>query len=570
VIRPAVLLSLLAAALVGCAAASSGNSLGGTGAGGTIFSGTGGAVGSSCLTDTCVGPLETSVVLAVEIDPPSSSPSAVTQILNRDLSAPDLYETAAAVAVTTSFAAPASGSVPANSDVVLTVPPTIPGRPDLSFQSVAAPSPDNGRTVSASLSVPEDAVGVASTLALVPLPPADQTMPTYSYSMPVAPMMAAALPGDDIMISGQIQTGVQMPPHSTFVARAFQGSSQVSDSALTGADGTFQVRIPSVAAANPVTLQLSPVAQSGSVAQDPWFVSTPLTVTAGKNLGAISLPAYGASTTYDVVVALGSMGIPGVSVRAQATIGSATVNGTAIGTASYVSNGGTAMNGVAALSFLPGNSNSPIPYTVTATPPIGSTYATTCVTKVTPLPPANSGGTSPPATLQTIMPALRPVLTGTVRNWLGDRLPNVTVTASGTPDASDPSCPAPAAVTATTTTDTNGVFSLPLDPGWYQLDYDPPAGSSGPRMTEQLAVPTPNSSSHEVNLPQGAKVTGQVVGRSDRAPVGSATVRFFLARCSGQADCFGPTRTPPLLVGKALTDSSGNFRVVVPLTVVTQ
>jgi hypothetical protein len=562
------LLALVAAATLGCAASTNGGLGGGgfTGAGGSIFTGTGGTSGS-CLSDSCVSPLGTPLVLAVEIDPPSSSPSAVTQILNRDVSLPDLYKAASAVSVTATFTAPAGGSVPSSSDVVLTVPATIPGRPDLSFQSIAAPSTDNGRSVSASLSVPEDAVGIASTLALVPLPPADQSLPPYTFSTAVAPAMAAALPADDVVISGQIQTGLQKPPSSTFVARAFQGS-QVSNSATTQADGTFKVLIPSVAAANPVTLQVSPVAPSGGSAQDAWFVSDPITAPAGKNLGAISLPAYGASAIYDVAVAFRSMGIPGVNVRATTIIGPATVNGAPSGNATYLSNGGTAMNGVAALTFLPGNTNSPIPYTITATPPIGSMYATACVTKVTPLPLTSSGGTSPPPTIQTLMLSTRPVLTGTVRNWLGERLPNVTVTASGTPNPPGGDCPTPAAVTASTTTDTNGMFSLPLDPGNYQMDYDPPAGSSGPRWTEpSVLVPTPYNTPHDLTLPQGARVMGTVVARANGAPVGSATVRLFRPDCSTPQTCADPLGRPgpPLLVGKALTDSNGSFRLVVPV-----
>jgi hypothetical protein len=69
---------------------------------------------------------------------------------------------------------------------------------------------------------------------------------------------------------------------------------------------------------------------------------------------------------------------------------------------------------------------------------------------------------------------------------------------------------------------------------------------------------------HDVTLSSGALVVGAVMGR-DGTPVGSATVRFFRPRCTGQTDCFGPLRTAPELVGKALTGSDGTFRMVIPL-----
>jgi len=533
--RRAAILAMTALATFGCAGYSTASGSLPSGGGNSSGAGTGGSR-SGCLTDSCVPPLEQPDVLAVEIDPPSSSPSGVTQVLDRDVSSPDPYQASPAVVVNTIFSAPMGVSLPSSADVVLTVPPTIPGRPDLSFQSVSGPSMDGGQTVSASLSVPQDALGTTAKLSFVPLPPADQSTPAYAYSMPVAPTMSAALPGDDLVTNP--------------------------------ADGTFQVRIPSAASPNPVTIQLSPVAPTGSGAQDAWFVSNQLTVTPGKNLGAITLPSYQKVTAYDLVVAMGATVIPGVTVRAQATIGSATANGATIGTASYLSSGTTDTNGVALLSFLPGSgstsTNSSIPYGVTATPPVGSVYGTACAKNLTPLPGGGSSSAST-TTLATIMTGFRPSLAGTVWTADGYRLANVTVTASGTPDPLDPLCPAPGAVTANTTTDANGMFALPLDAGTYQLDYDPVAGSSAPRLTEPTVQVTQATTyaNHDVVLPAGYRVNGTVVGKSDGQPIASATVRFFKPQCTGQAACFGTTRTPPLLEGKALTGSDGSFRMVV-------
>jgi hypothetical protein len=553
-----IALTLLAA--FGCAAGGS-SGLGGTGAGGSSGSlGTGGSA-NPCLKDDCVPLLLATDMLAVEIAPPSASPSAVTQILNRDVSSTASYLAGPAATVTASFAAVSGASVPSSANVVLTVPPTIPGRPDLSFQSLSSPTKDSGQSVSATLSVPQDAVGNNATLSFVPLPPSDQSMPAYTYALPIATQMAVNLPGDDIVVSGQIQTAVQQPPPSTFVARAFQSGAQVSDSAQSNpADGTFQLRIPAAATANPVTIQLSPIASAAGVAQDAWFVSNPITVTPGKNLGAISLPSYQVVASYDVVVAFGSLGIPGANVRAQASLGSATTNSSSTGTATYLSSGTTGSSGIAALAFLPGSASAPIPYGVTATPPVGSPYASACAKNVKPLPGSGSA-----TTIATIMPTMRPVLSGTVSSN-GIRVPNVTVTASGSPDPLDAACPNPPAVTANTTTDANGAFSLPLDPGTYQIDFDPPAGSFAPRFTLLSRSVTAYTTIEPLTVDVGAgvRVMGTVVGRLDGAPVASATVRFYLPRCMGQTDCFGPGRTPPLLIGKALTAPDGSFRMIIP------
>jgi len=119
--RAATLLALLAVAAVGCAGSASSAGDFTSGAGGSSSSGQGASSGG-CFIDKCVPPLQAPLLLAVEIDPPTSSPSAVTQILSRDVSTAEPYRAAAAVTVTTSFAAQNGGAVPSSSDVVLTVP----------------------------------------------------------------------------------------------------------------------------------------------------------------------------------------------------------------------------------------------------------------------------------------------------------------------------------------------------------------------------------------------------------------------------------------------------------------
>ena len=110
-------------------------------------------------------------------------------------------------------------------------------------------------------------------MALVPLPPADQVSPPHSFSVVLANDLSEDLPDDDFGVNGTLVAAVGKAPTSTFVARAFQGGTQVSNAPPTQTDGTFRLVLPSaaVAAANPLTIQLTPQTQS-----DPWFVSKPV------------------------------------------------------------------------------------------------------------------------------------------------------------------------------------------------------------------------------------------------------------------------------------------------------
>ena len=74
-------------------------------------------------------------------------------------------------------------------------------------------------------------------------------------------------------------------------------------------------------------------------------------------------------------------------------------------------------------------------------------------------------------------------------------------------------CAAAATTPSSTTTDAGGIFQLPLDPGTYQLDYDPPSGSSAPRFTDPVDFVVGDSDSgqtlrHDVPLPAGGLVRG--------------------------------------------------------------
>lgn len=556
---------------IGCSASNSAGALGGgfgnsygTGSGGSSGAGSGGSVGG-CNTDACL--LATPAVWDVQIDPPSSSSYALKQILATDVSvAPNTrFTVAPPSAVSVAFAgAPHGGTVPAKANVVLTVPPLIPGRPDLTYQT-AVSADSSGASAMATLALPSDAVGASSSVSLVPIPPSDGLMPPYSFTTTLAATNALTLPEGDVLVSAQVTNAVQGTPNVQFVARAFQDGVLVSDAPLTQAngtstDGTFQLRIPAAEAVNPVTLELRP---STTV---PWVVSMPFSITAGKNLGTISLPAYPPSNGFNIAVATEDTGtaLAGATVRAQTTVGPTAGTSGVSATAQYTASGSTDTKGNVVLQLLPGSGNAPFKYLISVVPPAGSPYAVAC-DSVDALAGSPPGSTMAPPTLRTFMVTRRPVLIGVIRTAAGVPVANVTVTASGTPDQKA-GCPAPDPVTASATADATGTFQLPLEPGTYQLDYDPPTGASVPRMTEWAVTIDGDPPAHDVTLPPGALVKGSVIG-PDGLGVPSASVRFFERRCIvGQpADCFGPDRTPPWLRGKALTDATGQFRMVVPI-----
>jgi hypothetical protein len=561
---PARLFALSVALWLGGCAGSTSSAGGNTGAG-DAWGGSGGSSGSACFTDQCVPALSQPVTWDMQIDPPSSAPGyALTQTAGVTLPGSGVFQVRAATPVTVTVKpADASSAVPAQANVLLTVSPAIGGRPDLVFQSTAAAGAD-GTSVTAALVLPDSIVQArpSGTLSLVPLPPADQSTPPYTFPVTIGAAVTQTLPADDVIMTGRLQSAVQKPPASTFVARLYQGGAQVSDAPLTQSDGSFQIRLPAAAAATPLTLELDPTTAGSS---DPWVVSTPLTAGAGKNLGAFTLPAYGAVNLFDIVVSDGVAALASVAVRAQTQLADATVNGASAGTVSYARSGTTDTQGTAALSLLPGSANTPLIYAITAAPQPGNLYARTCVPMVAATIGGTAGDTAGAPILETVVVGRRPLLSGTVRSWTGPPVANVTVTATGTPDPG-PGCTTSSAVTATTTTDAAGHFALPLDAGTYQLDYDPPSGSAVPRLTELgIAVAAPGPDVHDVTLPAGALLTGTVIG-PDMRPVPSATVRFFAKRCSDAdpASCFGPSRIPPWLQGRAVTDAGGAFRMVVP------
>ncbi|HXT93111.1 MAG TPA: hypothetical protein VN714_28085 [Trebonia sp.] len=546
-------LVISACALGGCAGASAASSGGSGGSGGTV---------GTCATAPCLVQLPSTWI--AEIDPPGNSTAAVT-FDSSDLAKQNpTFRADAQASVTVTFAAPSNAPVPSKATAILTLPSPIAGRPPLTFQAPTAVSAAG--VLTASLAVPKALLGSPATLTLVPLPPADQQNPPYTFSVALGSTMPVAIATDNFTINSALQTGAGLAPATTFVAQAFQGGALVSNAPLTQqTDGSFQLLIPSavLASGQPLTVQLTPQSTT-----DPWFVSVPLTF---SNATPPALPPQimlsGSNTgpTYfsAIVQGSGSEAVAGAVVQAQATLGTNSYGSTQFSRAATTGDG-TAMTtaGVATLSLIPAT-DPKVTYSFAVVPPASSRFATTCFSSV-----AVQGGGATAAGASPIQPAFI-VGQRAVLNWVvsaaGARLANVSVTATPGPDPV-PGCASTPAAPASATTGANGNFSLALDPGTYQIDYDPPAGSAAARLTaygvviggyNQAPAPAP------IDLEAAGWFEGTVLAPDNATPLASATVRIYEPRCSGSA-C-APSNDPPAprLRAQAVTDANGFFRVAV-------
>jgi hypothetical protein len=547
--RPtSALLFAVASALLAACSGSEASGIPGNGAGG--FTGSGGSAGVAQLPSTWIA----------EIDPPSSSSAAITFSADLVKQNPTLQMDSQAN-VTATFTAPSNAPVPAKATAILTVPSPIAGRPPLTFQAPATVS--SAGVLTASLTVPEKLIGIPVTLTLVPIPPADQQNPPYTFSTVLATSMQATIASDNFTIGGSLLTAVAQVPQTTFVAQAFQGGALVSNAPLTQqSNGSFQLVIPSavLAVGLPLTVQLTPQSTT-----DPWFVSMPV---AASDSAPFPMPILLAATNgppnyFSLAVEDSSQGgVSGAVVQAQVTLGMNTYGSTLFSRTATTTDGtGGTTKGVATLSLFSGSDmTTAFIYSFAVVPPANSPNATTCTAS----PVKVFGGGASASTAQAL-PAIvlnaRTVLSGTVFDGDGSPMSNVAVAATPGPDPV-PGCSGTPAASASATTDVHGLFTLYLDPGTYQLDYDPPPGSAAPRLTEYGIVVGGGSLSHDVDLPVAGLFEGTVLA-PDMTALPSATIRIYEPRCDG-TDCTAPNPPAPVLRAQALTDANGIFRVAVP------
>lgn len=561
---------LLAAIAAGCA---------GNAASALQQSGTGGNSSGGCQSIGCVPAVVSPLTFAAEVTPlPSVNPSgalgpALTEIPTVQVGGgnPVTLVTDAQAAVAATFTAASGAGVPTNANIGLDVASRIPGRPDLTFQAQASVgvSPTTGAATStAQLVVPSALMGTTGTLSLLPITPDDQQTPPYFAQITLntsGQLPSVLLPSDNTSVKGTLHNSVDKVPTTPFVARAFRGGTLVSSApTISSTDGSFTMAIPSAEAGNSVTIQLTPQSQT-----DPWFIFSAISLAKPSvpslSLGTVLLAPYTNVSQFNVLVqGTDETRVSGVTVSAQSTLGSSSSTNMYPGTTSFARTGVTNSVGTTVLSLIPASGNYSGTYDLVAVPPAGSQWATTCSDPKHPPQASGAGSVTTPSgpTLATLTLNPRPTLTGTVTDANGRGVANVAITATpgGAPTGNCPSTPA---APGKTTTDGQGEFTLPLDPGVYQLDYDPPAGAAAPRDTETgVQVSGTGQVSHGHRLPAGGLVSGTVV-TPNQEPVPSATVKLFQPQCSGISS--PPCAPGPLLIGQGVTDTNGYFQIVVPI-----
>jgi hypothetical protein len=285
------------------------------------------------------------------------------------------------------------------------------------------------------------------------------------------------------------------------------------------------------------------------MASDPRFTTALFQLTGSVDLGSLYQAAYTQPNVFSVTVHGDSdngQPIVGAIVRAHAVLAQDVTDG---GTTDFQRDARTDNSGDASISLLPGTASSVRNYSLAIIPPPDSVFGTLCVASL----PLLAGGTAAaPAILQPIVVPRRPKMTGTVLDASGRPVSGVVVAATRTGPGDATDCTdAVGSPPANANTDASGRFTLLLDPGSYQLDYDPPAGSPVPRRTE-IGVSIAGNLDHDVQMQPGVLIEGNAAS-SDASPLPSAAVRLY-----------DPAAAATLL-GQARTDMVGHFRIVIPL-----
>jgi hypothetical protein len=502
-----------------------------------------------CVAGVCVPKSTDLDAWAVEIDPPGASGSQLTELVSLAAALPVLTADAE-TQLDVPFANSANGSatVPATGSVILTVPSRIPGRPDQTFSANVLPG-----STTVTLLVPAGIRSLDATVRLIPSSPADQATPPFTFPITippsVSPLATLQLPTTLLTIRGQLLDALGQGK-GQFTARAFRSGILVSTTSSTSASsgnaaGSFILMLAD--GVGDLNVQLSP--DGGAV--DPWITLSSVAFTPpSTNLDTIVLPDYPVANSFRLAVHGGDLDqtpVSGAGVRAFTTL----ADGDARGSTKFVRDGSTDASGNALLSLIPGDTR-PRSYSVSIIPPAGSVWASQCLASVT--APWN-GPNAPAALLQDVTLIRRPTLAGTVLSANGAPVGNVVVTATNRSAPVDSCLSGPAATS--TTTNAMGAFSLPLDPGTYQLEYDPPTGSSVPRQTE-MDVQVTTDANRIVRLPTAALVAGQLQDAHNMA-LPNAAIRIFKPRCASTAGC----TLPPQLLAETQSDATGHFRAVV-------
>jgi hypothetical protein len=508
--------------------------------------------GNACSGGTCLPRAAPPAVWAIELAPGSASDAAFTELQQASAPAAAFDLTAGAKVTLTATIVGDTTTVPFTvAHLVLTVPSTIPGRPDLQFETDLPPRKSGPPVFT--LQLPKAIFGRAGTFQVLPLSPTDAAHEPVRLSLPIAEQVELPLPTARLTVHGRLVSALG-DPRGGFTARAYLGTKLVSNVDVTTTAGVFTLFVPAsdeVAALTPgLTVELEPIAG----AADPRFASRAMPVSANTDLGDLVLPPFGQPNVFHFAVhgdADNGMPVAGAVVRAWTLL----ANGDA-GKTDFVRAAPTDDAGGANLGLLPGTTNALRVYDVAVVPPPESPYGIKCIPEF----PLASGGTSDqPANLPPVVLGRRTVVSGAVRGQDGTPASGVMVLATRvSADGTTPCTPNVGAAPTAATTDDAGVFSLRLDAGTYRIEYDPPSGAPFPRLTERGVVVRSSTGAtidHPVSLPSGAVVEGTARG-PDGAALPLAAVRFF--------ELAPPAE--PVLRAQARTDAQGHYRAVIPVS----
>jgi hypothetical protein len=445
--------------------------------------------------------------------------------------------------------------------VLLSIPPLIAGRPDLVYETSLVPG------AAFSLALPAGVMGRTGSLRVLPLASDARTRAPGLVPMVVAPAPSVAMSSKSFAVRGRLLTAF-MEPKPGMIVRAFQsgdaGFELVSNAATTGDDGTFTLVVPTARltgpAAQTLTVEVMPPPDD---AGDPRLTTKPFTVTGNVDLGDLALPAFAQPNVFRLAIHGDTPDRPPVGrslVYARTQLAD-----DASGVTDFVRQGVTDGTGSADLSLVPGLTMALRKFDLIVVPPPDSPFGIKCVPIL-----LGAGGTrTAPVTPPAIPVGRRTAVRGTVLDAGGSPVEGVAVRPTRT--ELDRSIVCAASVTVplpTITTDARGHFDLFLDPGAYQFDYDPPAGSASPRYTDPSVVVPASAATTQIGLeqrlPAGNLIDGTASDLLGR-PLPYAAVRVFEILCTTTPDtCSGPARVPPALRAQGRADASGRFRLVFP------
>ena len=504
---------------------------------------------------------------AIDLAPRSDSTAAQTQLPSVTFTDEVTVLTADAKTVVTGYLALGS-ALAGSSHVVATVATAIPGRDDLQFETDWSTGDGQPPTMGFSLNLPAGAIGKIATFRITPLPPRDLAQPPVSTQKALASMFNLTVNSNFVFVSGNLMSPQQIP-QTGFQVRAFQDGQLVSNVDTTTTLGRFRLAIPNdpIYAVNgrPITVELTPgQSQSGSVRFVTPVILVKATGVLELDIGNLSMPTLADASMFRFkVVGPSQQPVAGALVRVRTLT---SIDGT--GSAEFTNGGTSDASGNVDLALIPGAAGEARPYDISVIPPTSASYGLACVNafRITKGGPISTPGSSDPPIAGWLALPMKATLSGRIIS--ADGLPVSGVSISPTRTAADASMPCATTVVSppgSTSTGRDGSYQLLLDPGTYQLDYDPPAGAPVPRLTETgVTVNTGLNPRHDVQMLTGALIKGAVHG-SDGTPLPSVGVRFLEVACVGQNDCYGQNRVSPIIRGVTHTDSDGTFSVVVPI-----